>query len=137
MTWFDFLVKIDKARVVKDDFYEDLLGDDLYKNGAYKLNDVLFNEGKNKDIFAYFAALNTITNFDVAKDGAINVFAYESTDWVNIRGLVIPKEWIELHVATGAGGPIYGTDLDFETEPWNRDGDPYVYLTDGSYNSLI
>ena len=134
ITWFDFLIKIDKAQIVKEDFYEDFLGEDLYKGGAYKLNDVLFNKGK-KDIFAYFAALNTITNFDVSKDGAVNVYAYESTDWVNIRGHVVSKEQIVAHVdQVGGAAPAFAKIF---ADSLFYNNNPYAYLTDGSYHSLI
>lgn len=151
LTWFDFFVKTNPGNPGKASFYQKFLGDGsstLYKNGAYKLNDVLFAP-KESDIFSYTAALNAITTFDLIGKEPIAVFKYESTDWFNIRGWTVSKEQILQHVAGPATQKIPGlhyasapaTDHWTDSDQWEPDfyklfGDGFAYLTRGSLKSL-
>jgi hypothetical protein len=134
-------------------FYDWYAKKDVFKNGNYDLNEVLFHTLTAEeidaglltgtDIYTYLAGLNAITGIKVTKESAVTEYVYESTDWINIRGHVIPYQSIVEHVESGGDNPtnvqgILGDDipaLNFNTAVYHHD--PYAYLTPGSYASLV
>ena len=84
VSWYDFLINIDKDSYFNDDSFYDL-SDDLV-GSATSINSFLFSNNK-KDIFSYFNKLKVYSTTSQKQTQVIAKYQYSSTYFWNIKGV--------------------------------------------------